>query len=117
MSELLDGLSLKPSRSFLAGTALVVIIFAAAGISYFHRYPVSPPAVIGIYLAFILLLVLSVAPASKGARPVKPLSAPRGQALVFVAIWCLPYFIYATGTGDFRWTALLKLLALSLIHI
>ena len=113
MSELLDGLSLKPSRSFLAGTALVVIIFATAGISYFHRYPVSPPAVIGIYLAFILLLVLSVAPASKGARPVKPLSAPRGQALVFVAIWCLPYFIYATGTGDFRWTALLKLLAIA----
>ncbi len=112
MNRLLDGLSLKPSRSFLAGTVLLIVIFAAAGISYLHRYPVSAPAVIGIYLAFILLLVLSVAPASKGTRQVKSLSTSRGHVF-FVAIWCLPYFVYAAGTGDFRWTALLKLLAIA----
>jgi membrane protease YdiL (CAAX protease family) len=111
MSGVLGGLSLKPSRSFLAGTVLLIVIFAAAGISYFHRYPVSALAVIGIYLAFILLLILSIAPASKGTRQGKPLSTPR--AFAFVAIWCLPYFIYAAGTRDFRWTALLKLLAIA----
>lgn len=111
MNGLFDGLSLKPSRSFLTGTVLLIVIFAAAGLSYFHRYPVSAPAVIGIYLAFILLFVLSVAPASKGARPGKLPSTPR--AFVFIAIWCLPYFIYAAGTGDFRWTALFKLFAIA----
>jgi uncharacterized protein len=44
-------------------------------------------------------------------------TVPRAVALAFVFVWCLPYMIYAAGTGDFRWTALLKLLLVAVVPL
>src|SRR3954466_12230227 len=106
-------LSLLPSRSFLTITLSLALIFAAVGRDYLHRYPVSLSAAICIYLAFTLLLVLSLVPAWQSSFRPRQTVAQYDPLLVFLPIWCLPYFLYAAGTGDFRWTALLKLLVLA----
>jgi uncharacterized protein len=98
------------SRSFLAVCLSLAILFALLAKTYQARYSVSAPAAIAIYVAFVLLLVMSLAPAWKCA----PQTGPRHLRLVlFLALWLLPYLIYAAGTHDFRWPALLKLLALA----
>ena len=104
---------LAPSRAFLAGATALVIVFAAAAHVYFRRYPVSASAAIGIYLAFILLLLLSLAPAGLDGRQVKQRLSRYQPIPLFLAIWSVPYLLYAAGTGDFRWMALLKLLAIA----
>ena len=37
----------------------------------------------------------------------------RGRSAVLVLLWCLPYFVYAAGTGDVRAAAILRLLAVA----
>jgi uncharacterized protein len=106
----------KPSRSFVAGTALLLFVFAAVAVVYARRYSVALYAAIGIYGAFALLLVLSILPASQSTRATRA-TMPRTATLALVFVWCLPYFIYAAGTGDFRWTALLKLLLLAVVPL
>jgi membrane protease YdiL (CAAX protease family) len=116
----MNGFSSAPpiwaSRSFLAATVSLAIIFAAVARDYLQRYPVSASATIGIYLSFVLLLVFSLAPAWQSSRRAK--TSPRFRPLlVFVPIWCAPYFMYAAGTGDFRWTALLKLAGIAAVTV
>src|SRR4051812_5201946 len=112
MNSISNESSLSPSRSFLAVTVSLAIVFAAVAGVYMRRYAVSGSAAIGIYCAFILLLVLSLAPAwlSKEAKQIRARYHP---LLLFLPIWCTPYFIYAAGTGDFRWASLLKLLLIA----
>ena len=113
--SLLSSSRLSGSRSFLAGTVSLVIIFAAIGSVYLRRYAIPAPAATGIYLAFILLLILTLAPAWPGNRRVIQSLGRTHPLLVFLPMWCFPYFLYAAGTGDFRWTALLKLLLIASI--
>jgi membrane protease YdiL (CAAX protease family) len=107
----LNGLSVPVSRSFVAVIVVLAFVFAAVARDYYQRYQLSLAAAIAIYLAFILLLALSLPPAwHSGAGK----DRPRRQLLaVLPLIWCCPYFVYAAGTGDFRWTALVKLLILA----
>jgi membrane protease YdiL (CAAX protease family) len=113
MDRFLSASSLPFSRSFLAVIASLAIIFAAAGRDYFRRYPVSSSVAICIYLAFTLLLVLSLAAAWPSNRRSEQTAARYRPLFVFLPIWCSPYFLYAASTGDFRWTALFKLLAIA----
>jgi len=117
MDRFLNGLSLSFSRSFLAVAVSLAIIFAAVASGYLRRYALSTPAVIGVYLAFTLLLILSLAPAWQSSRRAKQTAAPYRTLLVFLSLWCTPYFLYAAGTGDFRWTALLKLLVIAALPV
>ena len=89
------------------------IIFAGVAGIYLRRYPVSTSAAIGIYLAFTLLLVLSLAPAWKSNHRFQSAIARSSPLLVLPPILCSPYILYAAGTGDFHWTALLKLLVVA----
>jgi hypothetical protein len=52
----------------VTGNAALVVVFAGVAGLYIRRYPVSGPAAVGIYLAFSLLLVLSLFPASQHRR-------------------------------------------------
>ena len=106
----------RPSRSFLAGICSLLVIFAAVAALYAERYKVSTSAAIGIYLAFSLLLVLSLAPASQSTRTRN--SAETSRAFfVFLPLWCLPYLCYVAGTGDLRPAALLKLVLIALVPL
>jgi membrane protease YdiL (CAAX protease family) len=116
MDKFLNGLSSSFSRSFLAVAVSLAIIFAAVARAYLPRFALSTPAVIGVYLAFTLLLILSLAPAWQISRA-KQTAARYQTLLVFLSIWCTPYFLYSAGTGDFRWTALLKLLAIAALPV
>ena len=100
------------SRSFLAVIVSLAIVFAGVADVYLRRYPVSSLAAIGIYLAFTILLILCLMPAWQIRLPGRyhPL-------LIFVPIWCSPYFLYAAGTGDFRWMALLKLVVIAALPV
>jgi membrane protease YdiL (CAAX protease family) len=116
MDRFLNGSS-SSSRSLLAVAVSLAIIFAAVARDYLRRYAVSASEAICIYLAFILLLILSLAPAWQSNRSAKQTAARYRPLLVFIPIWCAPYFLYAAGTGDFRWTALLKLLAIAALPV
>jgi membrane protease YdiL (CAAX protease family) len=96
------------SRSLVAVSVSLAILSAALANVYLGRYALSRSAAMGIYLAFVLLLVLSLVPAwSTGLR------TRSWRVLLFVPLWCLPYLLYAAGTEDFRWLALLKLFLLA----
>ncbi len=111
--RLLNRSPLPVSRSFLAATLLLGIIFAAVARNYLQRYSMPVLAAAGIYLAFLMLLGFSLAPAWMRKRPVAR-TFGAAQMCLLVGLWCVPYLLYAAGTRDFRWTALAKLIAIAL---
>jgi uncharacterized protein len=64
-----------------------------------------------VYGCFLLLLMLTIAPAMEMTRKqVHAWLAVQKQRYFFlIGVWCLPYLLYAIGTQDFRWIALLRL--------
>jgi uncharacterized protein len=111
-AEVVNAVSFRRSRSFLATVVSLAIIFAALARIYSGRYALSTAVAVAIYVAFTMLLVLSLAPAWMHRRADQ--AEPRLRALlVLIPLWCSPYLIYAAGTGDFRWTALLKLVVIA----
>jgi len=97
---------------YFAAMACLAAIFAAVARSYLRHYTLSTPAAVSIYVAFVLLLAMATLPGFLGnkANPKARVRIGPGPLLALLGIWCSPYLIYAVGTGDFRWVALLKLL-------
>jgi uncharacterized protein len=91
-------------------TALA-LLFAGLAANYSKRYELPWPALLGVYLCFVTQLAQAIAPglasSREAARRVRPL-------WLLPVFWCLPYFFYAAGTGDWRWAALAKLLAVGI---
>jgi hypothetical protein len=83
---------------------IVAGVLAAAAKPYIQRYHLSAGTVAAIYGCFLVLLILALVPALGSKR----ITAIRWFFLP--ALWCLPYLIYAVGTGDWRWIALARLL-------
>ncbi len=91
------------------------MIFALAARACLRRYALPPPAVVGIYLCFLLSLGLALAPGLRGSRAaLQRWFASRRRAALLPLIWIAPYLIYAAGTRDFRWPALGTLLAIGI---
>src|SRR5205814_9151480 len=62
----------------------------------------------------MLLLMLVVTPAIPAVRElVARWRARRELVPFFVSLWLLPYLVYATGTGDFRWRSVGRLLPIA----
>jgi hypothetical protein len=56
-----------------------------------------------------------IAPGTAGSRSfIERALRVRFSKLILIALWCAPYLIYSVGTGDFRWTAIMRLLAVAL---
>ncbi len=117
MDRFLNDSRAENSRSFLIAIVSLAVIFAGVAGINLRRYTVSASAAIGIYFAFTLLLALSLAPAWPGIFRVKQLISRYSPLLVLPPILCAPYFLYAAGTGDFRWMAVLKLLVLAVLPV
>jgi membrane protease YdiL (CAAX protease family) len=81
--------------------------FAAVTPAYIRRYHIPVTSAVGVYLCFLLTLCLVVAPVH-GA-----LGRWRPKPWVPLLLWSLPYLAYAAGTGDFRWMALARLVAVA----
>src|SRR4051794_19146631 len=85
--------SLLRSRSFLIVSATLAIIFAAVARMYLSRYSMSAPMAACIYVAFTLLLILSLAPAFQRG-PAAASAPPAYRVLPLVLVWCIPYLLY-----------------------
>ena len=117
MDRFLNDSRAENSRSFLIAIVSLAVIFAGVAGINLRRYTVSASAAIGIYFAFTLLLALSLAPAWPGIFRVKQLISRYSPLLVLPPILCAPYFLYAAGTGDFRWMAVLKLVVIAVLPV
>ena len=92
----------------LPALILLAIIFLAIAIPFIARYHLAFGAAAGIYSCFIALLVLVLTPGIDNLRTrMQPSSA------LLIALWCVPYLLYAAGTRDFRWTSLVRLIVIS----
>jgi hypothetical protein len=87
---------------------LLAVVFAVVAVPYVHRFGLGPGAVAGIYGCFLVSLILALLPGLVTFRPWL-----RSVIWPLPLIWCLPYVLYAAGTGDFRWWALARLLLIS----
>lgn len=88
-----------PALGVLAG------IFAWVGASYVARYHLPVAATAGIFSCFVMLLSLVLVPGFSAGR--------LRRRWLLVAFACIPYLVYAAGTGDFRLSAFLRLLAIA----
>ncbi len=95
-------------RSFISLFAGLGLVFFVVAIPYAKRFALPAPAVAGIYLCFLCLIALILAPAVAGAR-----EALRRRFALLPIFLFLPYFLYAAGTGDFRWLALGRLVGIA----
>jgi hypothetical protein len=95
-------------RTFLAVYAALAVFFGFALAERFDRYPVGWPVAIALYLALLWLVGMMLLPGFAATRAWAEQWLRRRAATLFV----VPYLLYALGTGDFRWTSLLKLIAL-----
>jgi membrane protease YdiL (CAAX protease family) len=90
------------------------LFFGAYALNYFRRYPLGWTPKAAIFLCLMLLLGLALAPGFPA--PLRWLRervrGARGAAWCMAA-FLLPYLLYSAGTGDFRWPAFGKLLAIS----
>jgi membrane protease YdiL (CAAX protease family) len=83
--------------------AALALAFLPIAQTYSFKYKLTLLAAISIYLSFLLLLGLALAPAFFSCR-----SRP------MVMLCCAPYVSYAIGTSNLHWIALLKLVAVPL---
>jgi uncharacterized protein len=74
------------------------------------RYPVPPSAAAGIYICFLGLAGLYLAP---GFAVLRTILKRRVRGAVAPALFLLPYLFYCAGTADFRWAAFAKLVAMA----
>lgn len=98
----------------MGAIASLAFIFGVAAPQYLRRYALPARSVAAIYCCFVFLLILIVMPGMRVSRAwVAKRSQGRQRPFAFIVVWCAPYFIYAVGTHDFRWTGLLRLLAIA----
>lgn len=100
---------------FPALLGLLAIIFVPIASGYVRRYALDLGSAASIYLCFLCLLALVIAPGMDGSRAfLERQLNTRYSGFILAAIWCVPYLIYSAATGDFHWTALLRLVAVAL---
>ena len=100
--------------SFFALYAALAIFFGWYARVEIRRYPVGAASAAGIYVCFLLIAGLYLAP---GFASLRAFLKQRVAAWLAVAVFLLPYLIYAAGTGDFRWRALAKLASIVAVPI
>ena len=95
---------------YLITVGLLGMLFATVAYGYARHYALIGRAATGIYLCFMLLLSAALAP---GFARIRAQLAGIRKTPILTGLGCLPYLIYAAATGDFRWTALAKLVAIA----
>jgi membrane protease YdiL (CAAX protease family) len=110
------------SRRQIAGFALLyaalAVFFGWYAAVQVRRYPVGRTQFIAIYVCFLLLTALYLAPGFAVSRDWLALRfrSLRGAA-VGTFIFLLPYLIYCAGSADFRWPAFAELVALAALPL
>jgi membrane protease YdiL (CAAX protease family) len=107
----LHTLSWLPVAAVVGALAL---IFAAVAATYATRYALAWPALTGIYACFVVQVAEALVPGFLVSREILRRYL---RPWHFPAVWCLPYLLYAIGTGDWRWAAASKLLAIAILAV
>ena len=95
-------------------TGILALVFVYPALTYDRRFSLSPGALSSIYACFLLQLMLVIAPSFDGSRTLlESWLSLRSRRFFLLPLWCLPYLVYSAGTDDFRWSSLLRLLAVS----
>src|SRR5580658_4338081 len=104
--------------SFALVFAALALFFGWYATIQLRRYPVGAPQAASIYVCFLLLTALYLAPGFAISRSwlARRFRGIRGAAASIV-LFLLPYLIYCAGTADFRWTAFAKLAALAALPL
>jgi CAAX protease family protein len=106
-------IALRRFFGFATTFSVLAIVFAMVAYGYTRHYALPMQTAAGVYLCFMLLVALTLAPGFPEMRPrIEALLAGR-RIPILVSAWCSSYLVYAAGTGDFRWLALAKLLVIS----
>jgi len=118
MSQSISGDTRRQWTSFAVLFAALALFFGWYATVQIRRYPVGAHPAAAIYICFLLLTALYLAPGFAIARSwlTVKLRGIRGAAASIV-IFLLPYLIYCAGTGDFRWAAFAKLAALAALPL
>jgi hypothetical protein len=94
------------------------LFFGVSAAVQLRRYPVSGPALVGIYACLLLLIALWLLPAFPDLRRrARARFAGAGGACAAWALLLMPYCLYALGTGDFSFLALGRLAAMASVPI
>ena len=100
--------------AFSSVISILAVVFAGVASQYARRYALTLRSAAGIYFCFVLLLVFVLVPGMRVGRDlVRGWLRIRYGVIALVGLWCVPYLIYSAGTGDFRWTSLLRLLGIA----
>jgi membrane protease YdiL (CAAX protease family) len=99
---------------FLFIYAALAIFFGWYATVEIERYRVAPAAAAGIYICFLALAGLYLAP---GFAALRARLKQRVPAAVAPAVFLAPYLIYTAGTADFRWLAFAKLVAIAVVPL
>lgn len=94
------------------------LFFAVSAAMELRRYPLSLPALAGVYLCLLLLIGLWLLPAFPALRDRarKQFAGVRGGLAAWILLLA-PYLVYALGTGDFSATAIARLAAMASVPI
>jgi membrane protease YdiL (CAAX protease family) len=102
----------------LGVTAALSVFFGVAATILVRKHPVGLGQALGIYFSFCLLLGLCIVPAFDAPRLWVGHQLRRfGPTKLIAPIFTTPYLLYALSTGDFRWAAFAKILALILLPV
>ncbi len=93
------------------GVLALAVVFGVVAAPYVERFGLGWRAVAGIYGCFLVSLILALAPGWVGLRGWLAGRVAGERAWALPLIWCVPYLLYAAGTGDFGWVALGRLFA------
>ena len=103
--------SVWPFTGVIAGLAAAFLPVAAG---YLKRYSLPLSSAAAIYGCFLLLLIYLIAPAMAAARGLLgKVIVGQYKAATVLALVILPYVLYVAGTADFRWQALVRLVAMA----
>jgi membrane protease YdiL (CAAX protease family) len=118
MSRGISGDARRQWSSFAILFTTLALFFGWYANVQIRRYPVGAIQAAAIYICFLLLTALYLAPGFAIARAwlTGKFRGRRGAA-ASLAIFLLPYLVYCAGTGDFRWPAFAKLAALAALPL
>jgi uncharacterized protein len=118
MSSGMSGDSRRQLACFALLFAALALFFGWYATVQLRRYPVGAQQAASIYLCFLLLISLYLAPGFAISRSWLTLRfrGIRGAAASMV-IFLLPYLIYCAGTADFRLKPFAKLAALAALPL
>ncbi len=109
---------LRPWATLLVTWLLLAVFFGISLMEQLDRHPLGPVEATSIYLCLLLLVGLFLLPGFEAPRTTLAADT-RGpsRATACLALFLIPYLVYAWGTGDFQWISLGKLLAIAAVPL